>query len=504
MQRAFLDCAVWWSSIRVRIFGLMPGQAIFSLGVAWLAFPCLLPADEMPIPPEPPKVADILLPAGRDINSPAGLPVRMLFDQWMRDPAIMRGPDGVFYLTGTTNAPGAKVDAWVYNDGIYLWKSTDLVHWTSMGLIWSLDSDATWAREWKQIPGDAHWRRAVWAPSLCYIKGTYWIPYSMNYYQTGLLKSTTGKPEGPYRDVTNAPMTPDIDAALFADDDGAVYFMWAARTIARMKDDMTGLAEAPRQLQFTTNKWGEGSHLYKLNGHYLFTNAGVPHNDNPSLPVTYDVNAAVADSVYGPYSPLERAIPFAGHNTLFQDGDGNWWSTFFGTDPLAPWGCKPGVLPVTLSSADVVRPKVLVTPATWSYTTQDPGGTAWTGDAFNDQSWKKGQAGFGDPTVMASGELTVVNTPLADAKSLWLRTDFDLEGRSLRHTAFYLRNSGPVKIYLNGELAENLPDASPNYRTVDLKNPDLFRSGHNVIAVENEAMGTVPYLDLGIVNLLSP
>ena len=479
---------------------LAPGLACLALG--WLGS---ARADVMPVPAEPSKVADIIVAAGRDINLPAGLPVRLLFDIWMRDPAIMRGPDGVYYLTGTTDGPGGKGDdAWVFNDGIYLWKSTDLVHWDSMGLIWSLQTDATWARAWKKVGTDPHWRRAVWAPSLCYIKGNYWIPYSMNYYETGLLKSTSGRPEGPYVDVKTTPMTPDIDAALFADDDGAVYFMWAARSIARMKDDMTDLAEAPRQLQFAKPKWGEGSHLYKLNRKYLFTNAGVPHNDDPALPNTYDVNVGVADSVYGPYSPLVRAIPFAGHNTLFQDADGGWWSTFFGTDPFAPWGCKPGILPVTIGADDAVKPKVLVPPATWSYSTQDPGGDAWTSDGFDDRTWHQGQAGFGDPAVMGSGALTVVNTPLPGAAQIWMRTGFDAAPQSLRHPAFYLRNSGPVKIYLNGELAADISDPADKYHTVALDKPELLHDGHNTMAALATNTQKMTYFDLGLVDLVAP
>ena len=40
----------------------------------------------------------------------------------------------------------------------------------------------------------------------------------------------------------DGPLTPNIDASLLADDDGKVYFVWQNGMIARMKDDMTGLA----------------------------------------------------------------------------------------------------------------------------------------------------------------------------------------------------------------------------------------------------------------------
>jgi hypothetical protein len=461
----------------------------------------------MPVPPAPARMADVVLAAGRDINSPSGLPVHLLFDLWMRDPMIIRGPDGLFYLTGTTNAPGAKADAWTYNDGIYLWKSTNLVNWESLGLVWSLDKDATWARAWKQVGTDPHWRRAVWAPGIHYIKGTYWIPYSMNYYEMGLLKSTSGKPEGPYVDVKpGGPMgddIKDIDSTLFADDDGKVYYMWGARKIALMKDDMSDLAEAPRELIFPKNLWGEGSHMYKINGKYLFTNAGVPKNDNRQRPNSYDVNAAVSTSVYGPYSALYRALPFAGHDSLFQDAAGNWWSTFFGTDNFAPWGCKPGILPVTVDNDDNLKPKVIVEPASWSYTVKDPGTPDWTKPDFDDASWSKGQPGFGNPTITQFGALTVVNTPLPDLQGIWMRTKFDGPSTPLRHPAFYLRNTGPVKIYLNGELAADIP-ASDQYRTIPVQSPEQLHTGSNSIAFEGKNAQDLAYFDVGIVDLISP
>ena len=38
------------------------------------------------------------------------------------------------------------------------------------------------------------------------------------------------------------------DPSMFQDDDGSVYWLWSPAWIAKMKDDFTGLAEAPRLL----------------------------------------------------------------------------------------------------------------------------------------------------------------------------------------------------------------------------------------------------------------
>jgi beta-xylosidase len=71
---------------------------------------------------------------------------------------------------------------------------------------------------------------------------------------SGLLKSTTGKPEGPYADMQPAErMGDEIDASLFEDDDGAVYFLWHSGKIARLKPDMSGLAEPYHWLKTTVS-----------------------------------------------------------------------------------------------------------------------------------------------------------------------------------------------------------------------------------------------------------
>ena len=68
---------------------------------------------------------------------------------------------------------------------------------------------------------------------------------------TGLLRSTTGRPEGPYVSANrpDGPLTTGIDGSLFVDDDGAVYWLSGSGSLARLKDDLSGLAEKPVPLR---------------------------------------------------------------------------------------------------------------------------------------------------------------------------------------------------------------------------------------------------------------
>ncbi len=298
--------------------------------------------------------------------SAAGLTdIKPLFDYPVRDTSICRAPDDWYYLTGTTGTTpnktggGEMLDGWWYvNRGIELWRSRDLKDWERLGLVWSIEKDGTWQKKFKDHNSGGRKsapRRALWAPEIHYLKGTFWLTYSMNYGGTGLLKSTTGKPQGPYVDVQPAgSLTPNIDASLFQDDDGKVYFVWQNGMIARLKDDLSGLAEEPRLLKPVNHKQVgfEGAFITKAQGKYLLLCADF--NPAPGGK-TYDCMAASADSIYGPYGERYLAIPHGGHNMLFQDTQGQWWSTFFGHNTLAPIHERPAILPIHINAAGKIE-----------------------------------------------------------------------------------------------------------------------------------------------------
>ncbi len=306
-------------------------------------------------------------PAPAPPSEPGVLPVRKLMDTPLRDTSICQGPDGVWYLTGTS-AP-----FWGFNQGIQLWQSPDLTNWTALGFVWHYG-----ASPWHQKYLAA--KKPLWAPEVHYLKGTFWLTYSMPGWDgtaktsgSGLLRSVTSQPEGPYRDMQPAARLGDqIDASLFEDDDGTDYFLWHSGKIARLKPDLSGLAEPYHWLRTSTSDpnprhhsslcagiFGPGSfdHI-GYEGMYVFKHAGryyvacAEHFDG-----RYSCSIASATNLYGPYGPRYEAIPHAGHNTFFTDRRGQWWSTYFGSDPTAPWQERPGVLPIDFDANGRVRPR---------------------------------------------------------------------------------------------------------------------------------------------------
>jgi hypothetical protein len=287
-------------------------------------------------------------------NAAPGL--RKLFDEPLRDPAICLGPDRTYYLTGTSPP------FWGYNNesGIRLWKSKDLVAWEPLGTVWRYGASPWHAAYLKA-------KKPLWAPEVHYLKNTFWLTYSVpgwdgtaNTSGSGLLKSTTGKAEGPYQDMCPAERLGDeIDASLFEDDDGQVYFLWHSGKIGRLKPDMTGLAEPYRWLRtskpdpdpkrhsglcagiFGPKSFDhvgyEGMFLFKAGGRYYLSCA-------EQIEGRYSCMVATSAKLDGPYGERYEAIPHGGHNTFFLDGQGRRWSTFFGP----PWYERPAILPVRI------------------------------------------------------------------------------------------------------------------------------------------------------------
>lgn len=292
----------------------------------------------------------IVLDPQREVQREVKLPAfQPLFDHPVRDTSICLGPDGNYYLTGTTadntGGPDDPKGWWYINEGIRVWKSPDLKQWQPLGLVWKIE-DGTWQKEFHDK------RRALWAPEIHFLRGTFWLTFSMNFEGTGLLKSVSGKAEGPYVDVhPSGPLAGNIDASLFQDDDGSVYFVWQNGLIARLNDDLSDLAEKPRLLKPSNHEQVgfEGAFLTKHGGKYYLLCADFIQGD-------YNCMVAESDHIYGPYGPRYLAIPHGGHNMFFTDKEGNWWSTFFGSDPRAPFRERPAILRIELDAEQHVTP----------------------------------------------------------------------------------------------------------------------------------------------------
>jgi xylan 1,4-beta-xylosidase len=323
----------------------------WKMGRRWLlagglmGFAAILHAQAPAITPAPARPAPTL---------PTTL--KPMMDYPMRDTSVCAAPDGMYYLTGTTGSP----DWWAVTGDIQVWTSPDLKDWSAVvthprprTVVWNVDRDGTWQKPVGLRNGAPF--RPVWAPEIQYLKDTFWLTYAIPGLGGGILKSVSGTAEGPYV----SPLKPDqslvanIDLMLFEDTDGKVYLAYGGGYVAEMKDDMTGLAEAPWQIQPTNapRVGAEGAYLFKANGRYYMAAAEFENGD-------YNCYIASADNVRGPYGDRYLAIPHGGHNSFFKDKDGDWWCTFFGNDPHAPFRERPAVMRIMFSSDGRISPRV--------------------------------------------------------------------------------------------------------------------------------------------------
>jgi xylan 1,4-beta-xylosidase len=337
----------------------------FPLGLLVVALLAPLAAGQALTPPGKPystKTAEEYPHTG---EPPMGA-VTQLLDVRMRDTCICRTPDGTYYLTGTTGE-----NIWEANEGIPLWRSKDLKNWEALGFVWTIERDGTWQKQWTEKNGKR--RRAVWAPEIHYLKGNFYLAYCITGLGTGLLRSASGKPEGPYVSVNtpDAPLTRGIDASLFEDDDGAVYFLYGSGYLARMKDDLTGLAETPGLLRTRPADTDpehhhptrpcradeldhvgfEGVQMTKHNGRYYLSCAERYYE-------RYHCMTAESDTLRGPYHMRYVSVPYGGHNNFFRDNEGRWWSTIFGNDKSAPLHERPGILRIGFDADGHIRPEI--------------------------------------------------------------------------------------------------------------------------------------------------
>ena len=298
--------------------------------------------------------------------------IKPIWDVHMRDAVIIRGGDGNYYLTGSTGD-----NIWKFNDGIELYRSKDLKKWDYLGLVWSIEKDGGWEKQWR----NHHNRptRAIWAPELHYIHKNYYIVLSMPPGGISILKSSTGTQEGPYVHATNPdkpllggigplPQSFLIDPTLFEDEDGKVYFTHGpANLIVKMNDDLSDFAEQPSrieiidpdtsvnhhikncQLNYKNKDLGfEGATLFKRNGIYYLGSTD-KYEDR------YSMMIATSKNIYGPYTGRYEAVPCNGGTNFFQAKNGDWFTCFFGDDIQAPWREKPGIIKIEFDQLGIIK-----------------------------------------------------------------------------------------------------------------------------------------------------
>ncbi|WP_341876224.1 family 43 glycosylhydrolase [Defluviitalea saccharophila] len=232
--------------------------------------------------------------------------------------------EGTYYLYGTHTADWPNMI-----NGIKVYTSKDLVNWTEHG--WALHRDNSWGN------------KQFWAPEVIEKDGTFYMYYAVEEH---LAVATSKSPLGPFVQEVKAPIHYDpkeIDAHVFMDDDGKMYFYFVRFTdgnviyVAELNEDMKSIKEDTIKEVFrvsqdweksqrgTVGRVNEGPFVIKHKGVYYMTYSA-NHFESPD----YGVGYATAPTPMGPwtkyeYNPIMKSnalVPGAGHHSLIYSPDG--------------------------------------------------------------------------------------------------------------------------------------------------------------------------------------
>jgi hypothetical protein len=148
--------------------------------------------------------------------------------------------------------------------------------------------------------------------------------------------------------------------------------------------------------------------------------------------------------------------------------NGGTWTLQLGPQPNKSWAALTKDRPYSLSTGygplppnpivHALVPTSQEQPHTWRYTTDDPGGDAWSQASFNDQSWKESPGPFGARGRNAPAGM---GTPW-QTKHIWMRRTFTLP-EAKGQLALLMRHGQTMDVYINGVLAVTTTGLSTSY-----------------------------------------
>ncbi|MFF4243059.1 glycoside hydrolase family 43 protein [Streptomyces sp. NPDC001822] len=264
------------------------------------------------------------------------------------DPSILRVGDDYYIATSTFE--------WL--PGVAVHHSRDLVNWRPLGGI--LREERTLDLTGRPDSG------GVWAPCLSYADGLFHLVHSDVTNLSGAFKDVRNRVitaptiDGPWSDPAPFP-SHGFDPSLFHDDgpegDGrswALWMEWDHRTghhpfagillqeWDRVERQVTGPLH--RIFDGTSLAHTEGPHLYRRGGwYYLITAEGgtswdhavtVARSRTPTGPYEADPDGPLLTSAGHETWPLQKA----GHGSLVETPDGQWYLAHLTARPLTPMG----------------------------------------------------------------------------------------------------------------------------------------------------------------------
>ena len=148
----------------------------------------------------------------------------------------------------------------------------------------------------------------------------------------------------------------------------------------------------------------------------------------------------------------------------------------------------------TSTADNLVMANALYGKPEWRYSFEKPV-ASWAQPDFDDSSWHKGPAGFGNAEVFQAKIGTTWKTD-----DIWMRRSFVLSEADVANLKLEIRCDDDAEVYLNGVLAYARKGYLIDYLCADIS-PEAARTlkaGTNVVAVHCHQIGGDQYIDLGL------
>lgn len=251
-------------------------------------------------------------------------------DDWMRDPYIVLGPDGKYYLTATQQINVTE------SRGMPVWTSDNLVDWEFIGFPYTIDDASNLSQYEERLvarnldrvsKGLEEQPLRMWAPEMHFIDGRWLFTHTSNVGLGNLVLTSNSNLYSVQTDWGEA-FGRHHDPFIFQDDDGSKYLVAKCTELIKLEDDLSGPAGDPIRIGPSNRRMGhEGAFILKIEGKYVLF--GTAWSMDKMRHGTYNLYYATADEIEGPYGPRRFAGRFLGHGTMFRDKQDRWWCTAF-------------------------------------------------------------------------------------------------------------------------------------------------------------------------------
>ncbi|MCH8539784.1 MAG: family 43 glycosylhydrolase [Opitutales bacterium] len=223
----------------------------------------------------------------------------------LADPHVRVFQGRVFLYTGTDDDPEGR--DWVMRRW-RIFSSGDLKNWRSEGEI---------------LPRDTYMGEGspdCWAGDVAEREGRYYFYFSDRSRGIGVM--VADRPEGPFRDPVGKPLlekSHDPTVLVEKDASRTAWLVSGSKerrgyTLARLREDMMGLAEDPKPITIRGREWEEAPSWMDKN--YLFCHEGIYY-------LSWGRDYAVSDCLAGPYDSVGPVAEGEGlseyaHGSFFQ------------------------------------------------------------------------------------------------------------------------------------------------------------------------------------------